>query len=544
MAPRFVVHFVLSFYDVLNLRETKRKLVEYYSSNALSCGPEAIAWSVASVPRLKTLRKFVRTCFGYFLEGVVADYQARLLIYSASGVRGDGHYDIARRIAIRTVGNRFPERPYTVLLAWCGVDGCLLKPPTPAVAEAFPDIQSDLEPLLRLIREVRLQANLSLLESSPVFHATDSFRKHRSELDSLYRRIWPEVAMATQSVTPRGDAVAIVRDATAGGPTAIVGEPVHTVLKARRLSSVTSNDCADFHFDMQFWADRLSAPAPAGDGAFEAPAELAAGARCELLRKVALSAAEEGLQLIQDASPDVRGSLVSFIKQPALDKAKTWKTVFGAKPGRATIARIARRLGTAAHPSMGLVNYRTLGECWRALRVLRAWYRPGRKQTRRRRGIKRERGASDRVIGRSTVWNLKLEKYFKYLLGRKRTESGKKRVSITLRGLWRWQSVALALRRAGMSVQSGTVPVERLWASMLEMFPDAARGISLEWYRMLAMLFFLRFNFRHFHHKLLPTWSENDALLAEKLENVCAAARAMREEEGEATLAPLLDAFR
>ena len=77
---------------------------------------------------------------------------------------------------------------------------------------------------------------------------------------------------------------------------------------------------------------------------------------------------------------------------------------------------------------------------------------------------------------------------------------------------------------------------------MQEMFPDAARDVSMEWYRMLAKLSFLRYNFK-LHHKLLPTWCERDALLAEKLENMCVAARAMREED-DATLAPMFAAFR
>ena len=402
MTPRFLVHIVLSFYDVLNLRETKRKLVELYSSNALSSGTDALAWSTAAVPRVKNLQKILRTALRHFLEDVVADFQARLIRYSASGVRGDGHHDIARRIVTRTAGQRFPDRPYTVVLAWCGVDGCLLKPPTPSGAEAFTDIQADLEPLLELIRTVRLQAGLSLMESAPVFHSTDSFRKHRKELDALYRRLWPELAMATRSATPKGDAIEVVRDKSARSPTAIVGEPIHTVLKARRLSSVTSNDCADFHFDMQFWADRLSAPMPDADEDV-APSELPVGMARQMLRDAALLPSLEAEERLREAPQDVKQALTAFIKQPAVEKSQTWVAVFGTRPGRATIARIARRLGAKTHPSMGMVNYRTLRECWRALKTLQAWYRPGRKQTRRRRGIFRVHAASDRVRGRQTV---------------------------------------------------------------------------------------------------------------------------------------------
>ena len=45
MTPRFLVHTVLSFYDSLNARELKRKLVEYYSANAL-LNASSLAWSV------------------------------------------------------------------------------------------------------------------------------------------------------------------------------------------------------------------------------------------------------------------------------------------------------------------------------------------------------------------------------------------------------------------------------------------------------------------------------------------------------------------
>ena len=66
--------------------------------------------------------------------------------------------------------------------------------------------------------------------------------------------------------------------------------------------------------------------------------------------------------------------------------------------------------------------------------------------------------------------------------------------------------MALATHAAGVSVQSGTIPVERLWASLLDMLPGAARDMSESWFALVADLSFLRFNFRHFHHRLIPTW--------------------------------------
>ena len=103
--------------------------------------------------------------------------------------------------------------------------------------------------------------------------------------------------------------------------------------------------------------------------------------------------------------------------------------------------------------------------------------------------------------------------------------------------------VALALWDAGMPVQAGTIPVERLWASLKDMLPNAARMVSLEWFEMLSKLAFMRYNYRHFHHRLLPSWAESDSLIAERLDNICQAARAMHDEESATGLARLCQPF-
>ena len=103
--------------------------------------------------------------------------------------------------------------------------------------------------------------------------------------------------------------------------------------------------------------------------------------------------------------------------------------------------------------------------------------------------------------------------------------------------------VALALHAAGMPVHAGTIPVERLWASMKDMLPTAARLVPLEWFEMLSKLAFMRYNYRHFHHRLLPSWAESDSLIAERLDNICQAARAMHDEESATGLARLCQPF-
>ena len=62
---------------------------------------------------------------------------------------------------------------------------------------------------------------------------------------------------------------------------------------------------------------------------------------------------------------------------------------------------------------------------------------------------------------------------------------------------------------------------------MQEMLPPSARLMSRAWFDVLAGLGFLRYNYRHFHVRLLPTWTESDSLLAERVDNLAAAACAI-----------------
>ena len=89
-----------------------------------------------------------------------------------------------------------------------------------------------------------------------------------------------------------------------------------------------------------------------------------------------------------------------------------------------------------------------------------------------------------------------------------------------LEGLWRWREVASALHGAGIGVQSGTVPVERLWSSLKSMFPGASRHMTLAWFNLLAKLTYFRYNYRHFHSKCTPVWTQEDSQLAERLDEI------------------------
>ena len=92
--------------------------------------------------------------------------------------------------------------------------------------------------------------------------------------------------------------------------------------------------------------------------------------------------------------------------------------------------------------------------------------------------------------------------------------------------MWLWREMARALRAAGITVQSGTVPVERVWSQFKQACPSGAQRMRLPWWTLLAPLCYMRFNYKHFNQASLPSFTEGDALLAERIDGLVAAARA------------------
>ncbi len=104
-------------------------------------------------------------------------------------------------------------------MAWCGTDGSLLAPVTLAQSEAFPAIQRDLDPLVDRMRRVRAQAGFPSERCVPVFHATDSYEKHRVKLRNYYNDKFADLGVVASYATPRAqadDCLVMRKDMTVG----------------------------------------------------------------------------------------------------------------------------------------------------------------------------------------------------------------------------------------------------------------------------------------------------------------------------------------
>ena len=134
----------------------------------------------------------------------------------------------------------------------------------------------------------------------------------------------------------------------------------------------------------------------------------------------------------------------------------------------------------------------------REIRRIQEWYRVGRREVRiRRRGIIRDRQQAGRIGGVRVVISAKVQAHYRRLLKPLRIE-----------GMMKWRKISLATR---VPVQSGTVGVERLWSILVSMLPTQDRIISPRWFRVLAMLMFVRYNFDHYRAYWYP-------LMAQRLE--------------------------
>ena len=528
MTRRFVLYLVQSFIEKLNVRSMRRALAEYYSTNSLAlCGGARGLQYLSAIPSQDAMRSILRCALYKFLKEKVRQWRKHINVYSGSAIRGDGNYEIATRIAVYDPVKKTYHRPHTVILGWTSLDGCLLDVPRASRTEAIQDVIRDLEPVVDEISRDRMEQGMDLIDCLPASHSTDSYGKHRNHYVAFYDRKASELITVVNSSTPKGDATGATAIAQEG-LTDITGDPLHDIIAMRRSVGVLKCDTQDFIADYSDGITRLSVDPVAADDA--APDALA----------------DVGIALLQSAIQDSVGcfqakiasdpggviALRTFLGQPNVMHSPTWKTLFKTLPPRGVVARLARRTQVSLHTTCKYNGYRTLEDFKNEMKRVRRWYKTQKKKTRRRFGIHRNLRQSVRVKVRCTVMTKKLTAHFKRLFKKLRLE-----------GLWQWRKVALAIRKAGVPVQTGTISVERMWSAFLEVLPAAGRRFTEDWFEILAMIFFLRYNYRHFSVGSLPKWCQRDYLLAQRLDGFAACVAALHDAES-THVSALFEAFK
>lgn len=503
MTRRFLLHLVQLFYDRLNARATRRALVEQVCGNALSLNVAGrIQEFCSAVPKSVSIRSIIMAALEDYTKVACREMQRLINVYSGSVIRGDGNHDVAKRITVYDDSGQ-ATHPFTVLLAWVTVDGALFQPVTLSATEDWPDLQPDLDAVVSRLKEDRLAAGLSLAESAPIAHATDSYRKQRLLLDTFYKNKYHEMGVEAISQTAKGDA----QGAKGGGSscTIVCGDPLHDQLALQRRVSAASPDASCLIADHKDIMQRLSLKPLDFKEEWGQPAELAQD-HDTLLRTLVEELKETALkQLREDPAGSV--ALKDFLEQPMVNEANTWLRVFGASPTRGVVRRACEVVGAEIHESMGYHGFAKLADFKKAIKDLRKWYEAGKKSSRRRRGIRRVAKAKPRVQGKRSAITATVADHYSRLLQ-----------PLRLEGFWKWRQVALAVQEADVPLQTGTVAVERWWSSLKQMLPSEARCLSKGWFDILARLAFLRHNIRHFQAGSTAPWADGDPLLSQRVQ--------------------------
>ena len=338
--------------------------------------------------------------------------------------------------------------------------------------------------------------------TTPVFHATDSYEKHRKKLDQYYKAKFPEEFLLAESTTPKGDASGRVISVPGKSDVKICGEPMHNLFRLRRLVKPQACDSQTFLRDHQDLLARLSArPLPADDVP-ELDDQMLSGEACQLLVKCITGSWQKALR----DNTGAREELKQFVQKPQVRDHRVWLTLFAARPPRGTIARLARRMGVQVHWTEWFYSYPSKEDLLAELDALQSWYKPGRKKRRLFNGIIRSENQKKHVRGLKTAWSASVQKHFDAF-----------RREVHLEGLLAWQECAQELWAAGMTPHSGTIPCERLWSLMQGMIPVAARRITPQWFRWIANISFLRCVILNARNGSICPWTRGDILLAQRL---------------------------
>ena len=161
---------------------------------------------------------------------------------------------------------------------------------------------------------------------------------------------------------------------------------------------------------------RLSAEMPSRTRGIPRKPEELNGRAHALLESAVRKSVVDFREALSKADEHTRGNLVAFIQQPYVGRAAVWQTLFGARPPRGAVERIARRLRVELHETVAFRNFRTLAALKREIRRVPRWYAKGKRETRYRRGLQRGDHTGDQVRGLQCAWTKKTKEHYRRLL--------------------------------------------------------------------------------------------------------------------------------
>ena len=426
------------------------------------------------LPDASTISTLIMKAWWEFIKALVNRLRRLQLRYNAKIIRGSGNSRLAKCFRSRRPGIA-KKNAAKVVYAWCGTDGSLLQPVKAYRRADWSSVRDDLEPMLASIRKFGHEDGLCTLDTLPVGHSTDSYNRDYKRLAKLYDTIWPDVRMGSQVPTPlrencawHGRSARSAREEFGSRHVVISADPFHFTQLGNIHAPPHANDCRDFRYDHADIMNRLSAPNDVDiDDKIESKrgfsydntqvvslegghseGDSATGSTCSIPTNSSDEEADlHGNSEVDDlllcrihkgalafktvwsgTSPAIKSKLEKLLKGSNARNDECWVRLFGARPTRGVLTRLANSVGVQIDALNRFRNYRNKKDFLNEIHTVQKWYEPGRRESRyRARGIYRGKMGRE-VRGTRTVWNNRLSRIYSSMLSESVSS-----------GLWNWR---------------------------------------------------------------------------------------------------------
>lgn len=249
----FLAFLLSSLYESFNLRDARRRLADVLLAHSFQPSFQTARLLFCSLPCRRELQLLAIRALTGLIDAKVQRMRRLLQLYCGQGIRHDGNFKLAARLSSGSVTINCKRHktgcPYSVVLGFTGTDGALLMPLMPAAGESWERVREVLVPYLEELKNTRMSAGMSLLNSMPVFHATDSYQRQYKKIPLDYKDIWKGLLLTTESATPRADAVAAKVATWDKSLFRVCGDPEHDIIAFRRCLPTNANDFREASLD-------------------------------------------------------------------------------------------------------------------------------------------------------------------------------------------------------------------------------------------------------------------------------------------------------
>ena len=357
-SPLLLFWLLMMLYRDMNLHEVRRKLLDLYSASTLHAAQMTpqLRWILMCVPDHHAIKDILLSCFADFVQKRVDLMQERQFVYNGQLIRGDGNYDLAKAVVRYVEGQK--SHPYTVALAWCGVDGSLLVHVGASIVCPKWVLALHWSVLGAVAPEAQAGATTGRIQFGRFYSVLPCYRFLPQASAKTLQTIWLSLERlarggpSTYALQRCFCQVGVISEEASQAKwlLRVTGEPMHDLFALRRLASPAANDCRSFLADHERLILRLNAPAfPSGSSSHSIADDVDISNSAQLLLQRCVKESAASVADAVAASPTEVAELRELMASENVQHHIIWHTLFSAAPPQGVLVRIGRLLRASLH---------------------------------------------------------------------------------------------------------------------------------------------------------------------------------------------------